>query len=115
MNITLYTEIYTVIMQIGFILLDNFIQPREALRGILPDFVVQVMIPGVLMTLIVVLPVLVLWRSKPTAREVLLVLFTVMFISAVVFTLAGFLFRGPGFKLYWPWDMPNNYNPFSNL
>ncbi len=114
-KITLFTAIYTVIMQIAFILLDNFIQPREALRGILPDFVVQVMIPGVLMTLIVVLPVLVLWRSKPTAREVLLVLFTVMFISAVVFTLAGFLFRGPGFKLYWPWDMPNNYNPFSNL
>jgi len=32
-----------------------------------------------------------------------------------VFTLTGFLFRGPGFKLYWPWDMPGGYNPFDNL
>jgi hypothetical protein len=59
--------------------------------------------------------VLVLMRSKPTARELMLVLFTILIVSAVVFTLTGFLFRGPGFKLYWPWDMPGNYNPFMNL
>jgi hypothetical protein len=27
----------------------------------------------------------------------------------------GFLFRGPGFKLYWPWNMPEGYNPFDSL
>ncbi len=114
-KITLYTAIYTLVMQVAFILLDNFIQPREALRGILPDFVVQVLLPGVIMAVIVLIPVFVIRRSKPSAREVLLVLFTVMIVSAVVFTLTGFLFRGPGFKLYLPWNMPNNYNPFSNL
>ncbi len=114
-KLTLYTAIYTAVMQIAFILLDNFLQPREALRGILPDFVVQVLLPGVIMALIVLIPVLVIWRTKPSAREVLLVLFTVMITSALVFTLTGFLFRGPGFKLFWPWNMPNNYNPFNNL
>jgi hypothetical protein len=67
------------------------------------------------MGIILLLPLLVLWRSKPNAREVVLVLFTMLFVSAIVFTLTGFLFRGPGFKLYLPWDMPGGYNPFQNL
>jgi hypothetical protein len=29
--------------------------------------------------------------------------------------LTGFLFRGPGFQLYLPWNMPGGYNPFNNL
>jgi len=114
-RLTLLTSIYTVIVQVAFITADSFIQPRELLRGVVPEFISQIVLPGILMTLIVVIPVLVLMRSKPTAREVMLVLFTILFVSAVVFTLTGFLFRGPGFKLYWPWDMPGNYNPFMNL
>lgn len=114
-RITLFTAIYTLVAQVAFILLDNFLSPREALRGLAPDFLVQVVLPGTIMALIVIVPLLVLMRSKPTAREVLLVLFTILIVSAVVFTLTGFLFRGPGFKLYWPWNMPNNYNPFNNL
>jgi hypothetical protein len=57
----------------------------------------------------------VLGFKKPTMREVMLALFTVMFVSAIVFTLSGFLFRGPGFKMYLPWQMPNGYNPFNGL
>ena len=114
-RITLYTAIYAVISQVSFILLDNFIQPREALRGILPDFISQVLLPGTIMFILVALPALVLLRSKPSMREILLALFTMLFVSAVVFTLTGFLFRGPGFQLFWPWDMPGGYNPFSNL
>ena len=59
--------------------------------------------------------IIVLSFKKPTTREVMLVLFTVLFISAIVFTLSGFLFRGPGFKMYLPWQMPNGYNPFNGL
>jgi hypothetical protein len=114
-RLSLFTAIYTLVMQVAFILLDNFLSPREALRGVAPDFLVQVVLPGTIMALIVIAPLLILMRSKPTAREVLLVLFTILIVSALVFTLTGFLFRGPGFKLYWPWNMPNNYNPFNNL
>ena len=54
-------------------------------------------------------------RARPDAREIVLVLFTMLFVSALVFTITGFFFRGPGFRLYWPWDMPGGYSPFDNL
>jgi drug/metabolite transporter (DMT)-like permease len=114
-RITLYTAIYALVVMPLFILADNFVQPRELLRGTVPDFIPQMVIPALIMGIIVLLPLLVLWRSKPNAREVVLVLFTMLFVSAIVFTLTGFLFRGPGFKLYLPWDMPGGYNPFQNL
>jgi menaquinol-cytochrome c reductase cytochrome b/c subunit len=114
-KITLYTAIYTLIVMPLYILLDSKFPLRELLRGDLPDFVLQMVFPAIFMGIIVTLPVIVLFFFKPTAREFMLVLFTVLFVGAVVFTLAGFLFRGPGFKLYWPWDMPGGYNPFDNL
>jgi hypothetical protein len=114
-NITRWTAIYTMIIMPAYIMLDSLFPPRELLRGVVPDFVAQSIIPVIVMAVIVLLPVLVLMRSKPNAREVMLTLFTVLFVSAIIFTLAGFLFRGPGFKLYWPWDMPNDYNPLNNL
>ena len=114
-KITLYTAIYTLIVMPLYIVLDSKFPLRELLRGDLPDFILQMVFPAILMGLIVTLPVIVLFFFKPTAREFMLVLFTVLFVGAIVFTLTGFLFRGPGFKLYWPWDMPGGYNPFDNL
>ena len=114
-KITLFTAIYTLIVMPLYIYLDSTFPPREILRGTLPDFVLQMVFPAILMGIIVTLPVIVLFFFKPTAREFMLVLFTVLFIGAIIFTLTGFLFRGPGFKLYWPWDMPGGYNPFDNL
>jgi hypothetical protein len=98
-----------------YILLDSTLQPRELLRGIAPEWVAQYIIPSLLLGLIVILPLLVLRRYRLNAREVVLALFTVLIVSAVVFTLTGFFFRGPGFRLYWPWNMPNGYSPFDNL
>lgn len=109
------TALYTLIVMTGFVLVDNAFPPRELLRDILPSIITQSIIPLSVMTFLVVLPVLVLWRFKKgttNAREVMLVLFTVLFFTAVVLTLTGFLFRGPGFELYWPWAMPGDYNPF---
>lgn len=114
-KVTLYTAIYTLIVMPLYIVLDSSFPLRELLRGDLPDFVLQYIFPAIFMGIIVTLPVIVLFFFKPTAREFMLVLFTVLFIGAIVFTLTGFLFRGPGFKLYWPWDMPGGYNPFDNL
>jgi len=112
-----WTALYTIIVMTGFVLLDNAFPPRELFREVLPNLVTQSIIPGGIMTLLVILPALVLWRSKKgsNAREMMLVLFTVLFFTAVVLTLTGFLFRGPGFELYLPWAMPNGYNPFDGL
>lgn len=118
-RITGWTALYTVFAMAGFVIIDNKFPPRELLRDVLPNLVTQSLIPLAVMTFLVVLPVLVLMAKtkdrKPTAREVMLVLFTVLFFTGIVLTLTGFLFRGPGFHLYLPWDMPNGYNPFDGL
>lgn len=109
------TAIYALVVMPAYIYIDSTFPPRELLRGILPDLISQGLIPAVIMGAIILAPMIFLLRQKPTPREILLFLFTMLFVSAVVFTLTGFLFRGPGFKLYLPWDMPGGYNPFSNL
>lgn len=114
-RITLFTAVYVLIVMPLYIFLDSSFPLREIFRGQLHDFVLNAIIPGLIMALIVLLPLLVLLRYRPNAREVMLVLFTVLFVSAIVFTLTGFLFRGPGFELYWPWNMPGDYSPWDNL
>jgi menaquinol-cytochrome c reductase cytochrome b/c subunit len=114
-RITLFTALYVLIVMPLYIFLDTSFPIREFFRGQLPDFVLNAMVPALIMAVIVFLPLLILTRFKPNAREVMLVLFTVLFTSAIVFTLTGFLFRGPGFELYWPWNMPEGYSPWDNL
>ena len=110
-----WTALYTVIVMPLYVLVDNAYPLRELLRNVLPQWMAQGLIPALIIAVIVLLPVLVLGFKKPTVREVMLALFTIMFISAIVLTVSGFLFRGPGFKLYLPWQMPNGYNPFNGL
>jgi menaquinol-cytochrome c reductase cytochrome b/c subunit len=110
-----WTALYTAIIMPIYILLDNAFSLREMLRGKVPEWIAQGLLPALIIGVMVALPVLVLRRWKPSVREVMLTLFTVMLISAVVLTLSGFLFRGPGFKMYLPWQMPNGYNPFNGL
>ncbi len=110
-----WTTLYTMLAMPSFIVLDNAYSLRELLRDVVPQWVAQGLLPAVIVGFLVVLPVLVLWRMGSTRREIILVLFTVFIVSAVIFTMSGFLFRGPGFKLYWPWAMPEGYNPFAEL
>ena len=134
------TALYTLIVMPDYIALDNAFSLRELLRNLVPQWVAQGLLPGSILALLVALPALGLWRfprpalsltlgaarqaqgqvrasgvaGKPDIRELMLMLFTVMFVSAIVFTASGFLLRGPGFKLYWPWAMPF-YNPWDGL
>src|SRR5512135_1914491 len=110
-----WTAIYTAIIMPSYIALDNAVPLRELLRNSLPEWIAQGLVPALIIAVIVALPVLILNRWKPSVREVMLALFTVMLISAVILTLSGFLFRGPGFKMYLPWQMPNGYNPLNGL
>ena len=109
------TALYTLVAMPALIVLDNAFNVREALRGVAPDFVSQWIVPAAVLALVVALPMLVLLRSRPTPRETMLTLFTVMLVSAFVLTVSGFFFRGPGFRLYWPWQMPDGYNPLDSL
>ena len=110
-----WTALYTLIAMSAYILLDNTFSLRELLRNSTPQWVAQGLLPGGIIAIIVALPAVILRLRKASTREVMLALFTVMFISAIVFTVSGFLFRGPGFKLYWPWQMPDGYNPWDGL
>ena len=114
-KITLYTAIYTLIVMPAYIVLDNTFTLRELLRESAPQWVAQGLLPSGILVLVVAIPLLVLWRMKANRREMMMALFTIMLTSAVVFTMSGFLFRGPGFKLYWPWEMPAGYNPWAEL
>jgi menaquinol-cytochrome c reductase cytochrome b/c subunit len=114
-RITVFSALYTVVVMAAYIALDNAFSMRELLRGSAPQWVAQGLVPLAIIFLLVAIPVIVLWRLKANRREIMLALFTMMFVSAVVFTISGFLFRGPGFKLYWPWEMPNGYNPWDEF
>ncbi len=94
-RITLFTALYTVVTMTAYIALE--------ISG-----------AGILFGLVAIL-VIVLWRLKANRREIMLALFTMMLVSAFVLTVSGFLFRGPGFKLYLPWEMPDNYNPWDEF
>jgi menaquinol-cytochrome c reductase cytochrome b/c subunit len=114
-RIAAWTALYTAVAMSGLILLDNAFSLRELLRGRAPDWLAQGLLPAAILLAVVAVPPLVVWLRKGTLRELTLALFTVMFVSAIVFTLSGFLFRGPGFKMYLPWQMPNGYNPWDGL
>lgn len=110
-----WTALYTAIVMPAYIALDNAFSLREMLRHSAPQWVAQGLLPAAIIAVLVALPALILWSRKTNVHELMLALFTVMFVSAIIFTLSGFLFRGPGFKMYWPWQMPNGYNPWDGL
>lgn len=114
-HITIFTALYTLVVMPTYIALDNAFPLREALRGSVPQWVGQGLLPLGILFVLVLAPALLLWRMKASRREFMLALFTIMLVSAVVFTVSGFLFRGPGFKLYTPWKMPEGYNPWNEL
>jgi len=114
-KIVLFTALYTLVVMPVYIVLDNAFSLRELLRDTVPQWVAQGLLPAAIIALLIAIPILVIRRREATTREVMLALFTLMFFSAIVFTLTGFLLRGPGFKLYLPGNMPFWYNPWDGL
>ncbi len=114
-RLVIWSALYTAVVMPAYIVLDNAFSLRELLREAVPQWVAQGLLPAAILGVLVILPVIALLRSQPTRREVIMVLFTVMIVSAFIYTLSGFLFRGPGFKLYFPWDMPGGYSPWDSL
>ena len=114
-RIVLWTAGYTLVAMPAYIILDNAFSLRELLRHSAPLWIAQGLLPGVILATLTALPLLALRRLRASGRDILMALFTVVVVSALVYTVSGFLLRGPGFKLYWPWNMPDGYNPFDSL
>jgi len=114
-RIVIWTALYTLLLMPAYIVFDNTYSLREALRQTVPDWIAQGLLPAAIIAVIVAIPMFILILRKASVRDVMLALFTILFVSAIIFTLTGFFFRGPGFKMYWPWDMPNGYNPLDGL
>ena len=109
------TAVYTLVSMAAYILLDNAFSLRELLRASAPQWVAQGLLPALILAVLVGIPAAAVRALGASRHEVFLAFFTVMLTAAVVFTLSGFLMRGPGFKLYAPWQMPPGYNPWDGL
>ncbi len=112
-KVVIWTTLYTLMAQIALIIFDE----RMGLRGLgaASPLVLQIAGPIMFGLLLLALPLTLLWRFKPNRREVILLIFTVIIVSAIVLTISGFLFRGPGMHLDSPWNMPDGYNPWDSL
>ncbi len=107
------TVIYTLLAQTFLIYFDEEVGLRGL--GAASPFLLQIIGPLMFGFVLFGLPLLIVWRFKPTRRELMLVIFTIIITSAIVLSISGFLFRGPGMHLYPPWAMPDGYNPWSSL
>ena len=116
--ITKWSSIYAMIVFPAFAVIDYFFPPREIFRDVFPSWVTQSLIPVTILVVLAFLPVFYVWKKgegKATARELIIALFTVMIVAGFALTIIGFFFRGPGFEMFWPWDMPAGYSPLDNL
>jgi len=76
----------------------------QELLSHLQPMVAGVLIPGAALLFLLALPYLDRsrgWRIRD--RKVVVIAFTALAVSAVVLTLIGALFRGPGWAWVWPW------------
>lgn len=112
--ITLWSALYGMVTMTGFVLFDEFVGVQELLPGA-SAWVVGIAIPFAALVIMVALPWLLLRSRSATTREMVIALFTLILASALVLTISGFLFRGPGMHLYLPWQMPHGYNPLDSL
>ena len=108
-----FTALYTVVAQAALIYFDEVMGLRGL--GAASPFLLQFVGPIMFGVVLFALPLGFIWRLKPTRRELMLVIFTIIIVSAITLTISGFLFRGPGMHLYPPWGMPEGYNPWSSL
>jgi hypothetical protein len=78
------------------------------LNANVPAFLVEILIPTIIMIALPALLIYVLWRINwvNTRRDVLLSLFSGFIVSYWVMTIVGAAFRGAGQDLVWPWDVP---------
>lgn len=111
-----FTTVYTIVVVVGLILLDEFtggghgndfgLRPWLTARGF-NEFVTNWILPSIFLLLgIAILIGLVKNIFRPTRRELIIALFTGFFVSYWVLTIVGTSFRSRGEVLAWPWHLP---------
>jgi quinol-cytochrome oxidoreductase complex cytochrome b subunit len=73
-----------------------------------PAFLVEILIPTILMVGLPILLIYILWRIGwiVTRRDVMLSIFTGFIVVYWIMTIVGAAFRGEGQELVMPWDVP---------
>jgi hypothetical protein len=73
-----------------------------------PAFLVEILLPTLIMVGLSVLLIYILWRLRwlRTRRDVMIAIFTGFMVVFWVMTIVGSAFRGAGQELVWPWDVP---------
>lgn len=108
-----FTAIYTVIVQIAMVTLDE--QSSRTQFGIgrwlakqgAPVWVYSKILPTVIiLVLIAILMGAVQRLFRPTRREMIIALFTGFVVTYIMLTIFGTSFRGEGQTLTWPWNLP---------
>ena len=105
-RIAAVSAVFTVVVELGLILFDQYVGVTKQLSGKVPDIIYEQMIPvAVMVGFSVVLALFVSWHFKPTRRELIIALFTGFVASYFFLTIIGTFFRGYGMELqlYWPW------------
>jgi len=105
-KIVWFSAIFTVAVEFGLIMFDNYIGVTKSLQGKVAEVVYEQIIPVAIMigfTLVLVALLKMIYR--PTRRELIIGLFTGFVVSYFFLTIIGTFFRGYGMELqlYWPW------------
>lgn len=123
--ITIFSAIYTAIIEIALVVFDEFfVFPGmpEGSHGIGPfitwlgmnaglardqvSWIGSIFIPTLFMIAIPwILVVLVKRRYKANMREIMIALYTFYFTSFIVLSAIGTFFRGESMRLMWPWEV----------
>ncbi|MCO5177722.1 MAG: hypothetical protein M9890_12250 [Thermomicrobiales bacterium] len=105
-KIVWFSAIFTVVVEFGLIMFDNYIGVTKSLQGKVAEVVYEQIIPVAIMvgfSLILIALLKIIYR--PTRRELFIGLFTGFVVSYFFLTIIGTFFRGYGMELmlYWPW------------
>jgi len=112
-RIIAFTALFTVVVQVALIYLDELSGRRVFGLGAFvqdelgaPEIVYNQILPSlVILALIGLLMALVQRIFRPTRREMVIALFTGFVVTYIVLTISGTSFRGEGQALVWPWQL----------
>ncbi len=103
-NLCILSCVYTVVVQTGLILFDEYVGVRRLIRSpaVMPEWIIPLAIMGALMAILY----LIIRRWRPNGREIALAYFTAFVTTYVVLTISGQFFRGIGLHLTPVWRLP---------